>query len=458
MHTDALPAVAAAPSLTSAQDAGAPALDSGKSGSARSGGSADDFTQALAAMMGLAGAPTTPPAATTSTAGGGQASNTTSAALTPSQAFAAILPAPANANAPAGAAQAQQAGATPTADAILATLTGTPPATPGQAKTPPPATPAAATGASSFSAKLTGDTGSAANTVTDARAAQPQTQPPAAPSDQADVASAPATTLAADAAALAPQPTLGASAKPVPAAAPPTKALSKLDAANTPGGMTTASAAADRPAGAVPAPQTPQDAAEGDDHNARSTGDGPARTAEAPPPANDDDQTNLNALTTQAGALQAPVQTTAASAAAGAGPAIVGQLAAQVAKNVEGKSTRFDVALDPAGLGHVDVKVEINAQGQVTAQFSFDNAHAAAEAKSQSSQLQQALEQAGFNVGQGGLSFDVGGQGAGLARQDAPPPQSPAATTIQAPDIAAAPTAIAAAAFPRSSSGVDITI
>jgi hypothetical protein len=69
-------------------------------------------------------------------------------------------------------------------------------------------------------------------------------------------------------------------------------------------------------------------------------------------------------------------------------------------------------------MGQVNVKVQIDSAGQVSAALSFDNPHAAAEAKAHAGELQQALEQAGFNLSQGGLSFDVGGQGASLARQN----------------------------------------
>ena len=112
---------------------------------------------------------------------------------------------------------------------------------------------------------------------------------------------------------------------------------------------------------------------------------------------------------------------TGVALAASASPAIVGQIVDQVIKNVQGKSTRFDIALQPAGLGQVNVKIEINTAGQVSAVMSFDNPHAAAEARAHAGDLQQALEQAGFNLSQGGLSFDVGGQGASLARREPGP-------------------------------------
>jgi flagellar hook-length control protein FliK len=117
--------------------------------------------------------------------------------------------------------------------------------------------------------------------------------------------------------------------------------------------------------------------------------------------------------------VAAPLTAQASAAlAAASGPAIASQIADQVIKSVDGKSTRFDIALDPAGLGQVNVKVEINDAGLVSASLSFDNAHAAAEARAHVGELQRALEQAGFNLSQAGLSFDVGGQGASLARQN----------------------------------------
>jgi hypothetical protein len=70
----------------------------------------------------------------------------------------------------------------------------------------------------------------------------------------------------------------------------------------------------------------------------------------------------------------------------------------------------------------VDVRLEINAQGRLTAAMSFDTPQAAAELKSRAAELQRALEQAGFDLS-GGMSFDVahdrGGQGfAGHERQE----------------------------------------
>lgn len=97
----------------------------------------------------------------------------------------------------------------------------------------------------------------------------------------------------------------------------------------------------------------------------------------------------------------------------------IANLTAQISKKLEGRATKFDVELTPAGLGHVSVSVEIAASGKMTAAMSFDSPQAAAEVRARSHELQRALEQAGFDL-TGGLSFDVndrGGDGRGLAQQ-----------------------------------------
>lgn len=102
-------------------------------------------------------------------------------------------------------------------------------------------------------------------------------------------------------------------------------------------------------------------------------------------------------------------------------PETVANLAAQILKKLDGRSTRFDVELDPAGLGRVDVRLEIGAHGRMTAAMAFDNPQAAQELRSRSGELTRALEQAGFDVS-GGLSFDVAGDpnqsGRGAPRDD----------------------------------------
>jgi flagellar hook-length control protein FliK len=92
--------------------------------------------------------------------------------------------------------------------------------------------------------------------------------------------------------------------------------------------------------------------------------------------------------------------------------ATVADLAAQVSRKLQGRNTHFDIQLTPEGLGRVDVRVDIDAQGKLTAAMAFDNPHAAAELRGRAGDLQRALEQAGFDIS-GGLSFQSPQDGQG---------------------------------------------
>ncbi len=101
-------------------------------------------------------------------------------------------------------------------------------------------------------------------------------------------------------------------------------------------------------------------------------------------------------------------------------PETVANLAAQILKKLDARSTRFDLELNPGGLGKVDVRIDIGANGQLTAAMTFDNAGAASDLKARAGDLQKALEQAGFDLS-GGLTFDVAqdrGQQQRQAQQD----------------------------------------
>jgi Meckel syndrome type 1 protein len=126
-----------------------------------------------------------------------------------------------------------------------------------------------------------------------------------------------------------------------------------------------------------------------------------------------DDSHDAHLTTPAAGAASAPPPTAGPAATPApvmlrGAPETVANLAAQILKKLDSRSTRFDVELEPAGLGRVDVRLEIGAHGQVSAALAFDNPHTAQELKNRSGELTRALEQAGFDVS-GGLSFDVAG-------------------------------------------------
>jgi Meckel syndrome type 1 protein len=119
-------------------------------------------------------------------------------------------------------------------------------------------------------------------------------------------------------------------------------------------------------------------------------------------------------------APQAATPTASATHAVRAAPETVANMAAQIIKNLEGKTTRFDLELDPHGLGKVDVRLEIGVHGRITAAMTFENPQAAQDVKARAAELQRMLEQAGFDLS-GGMTFDVAGdrgQQQGQAWQD----------------------------------------
>jgi hypothetical protein len=152
-------------------------------------------------------------------------------------------------------------------------------------------------------------------------------------------------------------------------------------------------------------------------------------------------------------------------------PTTAPHLAAEISRKFEGKSAQFDISLTPEGLGKVDVKITINARGEVSAAMKFDNPQAAAELKGRAAELQRALEQSGFSLSQDGISFSDGqGQGFNAPQQQASQQdwQETARRTAQnrlfqdsndLADAAALRVAEASSAYSRrSNTGVDVRI
>ena len=81
------------------------------------------------------------------------------------------------------------------------------------------------------------------------------------------------------------------------------------------------------------------------------------------------------------------------------------QLAAQIARKLDGRSTRFDMVLTPEDLGRVDVSLEIGKDGQLSARLAFDNPAAAADLKGRADELRRPLQDAGFQVAGDALDF-----------------------------------------------------
>jgi hypothetical protein len=80
-------------------------------------------------------------------------------------------------------------------------------------------------------------------------------------------------------------------------------------------------------------------------------------------------------------------------------------IAAQIQNRLSGRSTRFEMALTPEGLGRVDVSIEIDTDGHMAARLAFDNPAAATELRSRADELRRQLEQAGLHLDGDALQF-----------------------------------------------------
>jgi Meckel syndrome type 1 protein len=328
--------------------------------------------------------------------------------------------------------------------------------TPGATATPPQTPPAQAVDANAADAQpdaglagkpagqptlaqlaaLTADGKAAKATALGAQtevAVEPQTQTTPVAADDGKAASAkPQASAAANAAATLPQPALAAQTAAVTAQtlSPPVQPVAmpvKAGEAATPGatrdkGLEVKTAA--RVQGAPVSPPTPSGGATkteivqaaaaaagsaGKDADAEAHDPGALPSDAKGGPASDASQPGGFTTALNAQGAGNPAALAHATLPLRAVPQTVANLAAQMVRKLNGRSTRFDVELEPAGLGKVDVRVQIDAAGKMTAALNFDNQQAAAELKSRAGELQRAMEQAGFDLS-GGLSFDVAGQ------------------------------------------------
>lgn len=81
------------------------------------------------------------------------------------------------------------------------------------------------------------------------------------------------------------------------------------------------------------------------------------------------------------------------------------QIAASILRKLEGRTTRFDMVLTPEDLGSVNVSMEIDAEGHMTARLAFDSPAAASEMRARAEELRRQLVEAGFQLSENALEF-----------------------------------------------------
>ena len=129
-----------------------------------------------------------------------------------------------------------------------------------------------------------------------------------------------------------------------------------------------------------------------------------SETASAPVSAAGSPSASLPALA--AGIAAQPAAPSANADPAGPAQTTVANLSAQIVTQSGGKTSRFDLQLDPLGLGRVDVAVQIDAKGRASASLSFEKSDSASLLQSHVDALSDALTQAGLSVAPGAISFN----------------------------------------------------
>lgn len=140
-------------------------------------------------------------------------------------------------------------------------------------------------------------------------------------------------------------------------------------------------------------------------------------------------------------------------------PVPVNALAVDIATRAAAGNTSFQIRLDPAELGRIDVRLDVDKHGRVTSHLTVDQPATLDMLRKDAPQLQRALEDAGLKTGDGGLQFSLrdqspqGGQGDGGQSRHSQ-------RLVVSEEVSTTPQAVGAS-YGRSSgssSGVDISI
>lgn len=120
----------------------------------------------------------------------------------------------------------------------------------------------------------------------------------------------------------------------------------------------------------------------------------------------------------------------------------IAALSAQITRRMTDKTAHFDMQLKPADQGQVDVRLEISAEGKLSAHMSFDSPLSESEFRGRQDELRRQLEQAGFQMDKDSLSFSSRER-----RQESPPQPRERAAPPEPSETADAPIA---STLPRS--------
>ena len=144
----------------------------------------------------------------------------------------------------------------------------------------------------------------------------------------------------------------------------------------------------------------------------------PATAAHLNPASHDaaPSQSNAQANAVQTAAFQPQLQATVAqsqqpsftvTAATQSAAVPLSGLAIEIAASVRSGKSRFEIRLDPAELGRIDVRIDVDRSGQVTSHLTVEKPETLSMLRQDAQQLQRALNDAGLSTGNGGLQFSL---------------------------------------------------
>jgi flagellar hook-length control protein FliK len=157
-------------------------------------------------------------------------------------------------------------------------------------------------------------------------------------------------------------------------------------------------------------------------------------------------------------ATAAPVGPLSVTAATNAAVPLSG-LAVEIAASVKSGKSSFEIRLDPADLGRIDVRIDVDRNGQVTSHLTVEKPETLSMLRQDAPQLQRQLDDAGFKTGSDGLQFSLRDQSSSGQNNGNETGRNSQRLVISDEDTI--PASVAGRTYGRmlgSSSGVDIRV
>ena len=110
----------------------------------------------------------------------------------------------------------------------------------------------------------------------------------------------------------------------------------------------------------------------------------------------------------QPSAVATPAAAAQLTVTAATGDAVpLSGVAMEIAASAKSGKTSFEIRLDPADLGRIDVRIDVDRHGQVTSHLTVERPETLSMLRQDATQLQRTLENAGLSTGNGGLQFSL---------------------------------------------------